>query len=54
MIPKGLKVGDTFIDGKLRFVVCRVLANGNYECEVVKNVPEKTKEATVRKKRTVK
>lgn len=54
MIPKGLKVGDTFIDGKLRFVVCRVLANGNYECEVVKNVPEKTEETVVRKKRTAK
>ena len=49
MVPKGLKVGDTFLDGNLRFVVCKVLANCNYECEVVKNVPEKTKETTVRK-----
>ena len=54
MVPKGLKVGDTFLDGNLRFVVCKVLANGNYECEAVKNVPEKTQETTVRKKRTVK
>ena len=54
MIPKGLKVGDTFLDGKRSFVVCKVLANGNYECEVVKNVPEKTKETVVRKKRTAK
>nr|DAF32261.1 MAG TPA: hypothetical protein [Ackermannviridae sp.] len=54
MVPKGLKVGDTFLDGNLRFVVCKVLASGNYECEVVKNVPKKTKKTTVRKKRTVK
>ena len=54
MVPKDLKVGDTFLDGNLRFVVCKVLANGNYECEVVKNVPEKTKETAVRKKRSAK
>ena len=54
MVPKDLKVGDTFLDGNLRFVVCKVLANGNYECEAVKNVPEKTKETAVRKKRSAK
>ncbi len=54
MIPKGLKAGDTFIDGKQTFVVRAVLANGNYESEAVKSVPEKTRETVVRKKRTTK
>ena len=54
MIPKGLKVGDTFVDGKQTFVVRAVLANGNYESETVKAVPENTKETVVRKKRTTK
>lgn len=31
MVPKGLKVGDTFEDGGLTYEVTKVLPNGCYE-----------------------
>lgn len=40
MIPKGLKVGDTFTEGKQTFVVLAVHADGSYDAKVAEKTPE--------------
>lgn len=37
MVPKGLKIGDTFEDGKRLFVVEAVNGNGTYFSRAVEN-----------------
>lgn len=39
MVPKGLKVGDTFEDGGRLFVVEAVNGNGTYFSRAVENSP---------------
>lgn len=46
MAPRGLKVGETFVDGGRSFVVDKVLPDGNYISHQVKNP---VKRATGRK-----
>lgn len=40
MIPKNLKVGDTFKDGRFTYRVKKVLDNGMYESEMVEEIKE--------------
>jgi len=40
MIPKNLKVGDTFKDGRFTYRVKNVLDNGMYESEMVEDIKE--------------
>ena len=40
MIPKDLKVGDTFKDGRFTYRVTKVLGNGMYESEMVEEIKE--------------
>lgn len=39
MVPKGLKIGDTFEDGKRLFVVEAVNRDGTYYSRAVENSP---------------
>lgn len=39
MVPKGLKIGDTFEDGKRLFVVEAVNKDGTYYSRAVENSP---------------
>lgn len=39
MVPKGLKIGDTFEDGKRLYVVEAVNGDGTYYSRAVENYP---------------
>ena len=41
MIPKGLKVGDTYLEGELVYKVVRVLDDGRYEGQWTGATPSK-------------
>ena len=53
MIPKNLKVGDTFKDGRFTYRVSKVLDNGMYESEMVEEIKE-LKFAEVKEKVVIK
>lgn len=40
MVKKGLKAGETFVDGGLPYVVVKVLPNGNYISKRIEKIPE--------------
>ena len=40
MVKKGLKAGETFVDGGLPYIVVKVLPNGNYISKRIEKLPE--------------